>query len=265
MSVCDWAGREGATLSESSPYEPRPEDRGHYTRAKLEAEKIVLGAVAAHGLPAVVLRPGQIFGGKLPHLTPAVARRLGGRWLVLGDGELRLPLVYLDDVVDAVVAALDGPLKGGEVFQLVDPVVLTQNDVLAAALPAKAKVTRVPRAAVFAAGRLSEPLLGLIGRKSPVGAYRLRSALARVSFASSRARDVLGWEPRVGVAEGIRRVLSPGPHPVPAVAQQDLAERPRRAAGAEVAGLGAQAPVERGPGGGPPEASGPAVATERAP
>ena len=36
--------------------------------------------------------------------------------------------------------------------------------------------------------------------------YRLRSALARVEFASKRAEELLGWRPRVGVREGIRRV-----------------------------------------------------------
>jgi nucleoside-diphosphate-sugar epimerase len=56
-------------------------------------------------------------------------------------------------------------------------------------------------------GRLSDVLLGLLGRKSPLSAYRLRSALARVGFASERARELLGWEPRVGVREGIRRAV----------------------------------------------------------
>jgi len=216
-------------LSEVSPCEPRPEERGHYTRAKLAAERIVLGAVAERGLPGVVLRPGQIFGGKLPLLTGAVARRVGGRWLVLGDGRLPLPLVYLDDVVDALVTALDGPLRGGEVIQLVDPVRLTQEDVLARAAPGAA-VLRAPRALVFAAGRLSEPVFGALKRRSPVAAYRLRSALARVEFASDRARRLLGWGPRVGVLEGIRRVTEPAAPEAPLAAAEAL----RRAAGGDV-------------------------------
>jgi predicted dehydrogenase/nucleoside-diphosphate-sugar epimerase len=231
MSVSDWAGtaRSGGVLSEVSPCEPRPEERGHYTRAKLAAERIVLGAVAERGLPGVVLRPGQIFGGKLPLLTGAVARRVGGRWLVLGDGRLPLPLVYLDDVVDALVTALDGPLRGGEVIQLVDPVRLTQEDVLARAAPGAA-VLRAPRALVFAAGRLSEPVFGALKRRSPVAAYRLRSALARVEFASDRARRLLGWGPRVGVLEGIRRVTEPAAPEAPLAAAEAL----RRAAGGDV-------------------------------
>jgi nucleoside-diphosphate-sugar epimerase len=267
LSVNDWAG--GGVLSERSAYEPRPEDRGHYTRAKLEAEKIVRGAVAEEGVPAVILRPGQIFGGRLPLLTPAVARRVGGRWLILGDGELKLPLVYVDDVVDAIVAALDGPLCDGEIIQLVDSHTLTQNECLAAAVPDGAKVLRVPRALVFAAGRMSEPVLAALGRKSPVSAYRLKSALARLEFKSEAARELLGWQPRVGVAEGIRRTLGRALAPVAAVAPVapppfeapglDVAEALRRAAGGEG---GAAAPAPAGPASAPGTA--PEAPAERA-
>jgi len=201
MSVNDWAGQDGGTITEETAYEPKPDERGPYTRAKLEAEK----TVRESGLPCVILRPGQIFGGKIPLLTGAIARRLGGRFLVLGDGEIVLPLVYLDDVVDAIATALDGPLVGGEIIQLVDPLALTQNDVLARVAP-DTRVVHAPRALVFAAGMLSEPVLGALGRKSPVALYRLKSALAKASFTSDRAEKLLGWRPRVGVDEGIRRV-----------------------------------------------------------
>jgi hypothetical protein len=76
------------------------------------------------------LRPGQIFGGRIPLITPAVARRLGKRWLILGNGRLTLPLVYIEDVVDAIVRAAEGPLYSGEVVQIVDTEALNQNDVL---------------------------------------------------------------------------------------------------------------------------------------
>jgi nucleoside-diphosphate-sugar epimerase len=211
LSVVDWAGSAGGVLSEDSPCEPHPERRGHYTRAKLEAERIVRAAVADGGLPALILRPGQIFGGALPLLTAAVARRLGRRWVVLGDGRLGLPLVYLDDVVDAVAAALDAPLAGGEIIQLVDPHRLTQDEVLAAALPSGSRTGHLPRALLFAAGWLSEVLLAPLRRQSPVSVYRLRSALARLDFGSERARQLLGWTPRVGVAEGIRRSAARSP------------------------------------------------------
>jgi predicted dehydrogenase/nucleoside-diphosphate-sugar epimerase len=209
MSVVDWAGAAGERpLDESSPLEPRPEERGAYTRAKLEAEKIVSEA-AAEGFPAVILRPGQLFGGGVPLLNGSVARKAGSRWLFLGDGRLPLPLVYMDDAVDAIMAAVDRDLTGGEVIQLIDPERLTQEEVLELA-NGGAKQVRLPRSLVFSLGKLSEYPLGALGVQSPLALYRLRSALARVEFESRRAEQQLGWTPQVGVREGIRRVSAAG-------------------------------------------------------
>ncbi len=208
MSVIDWAGsaKRGAPVDESAELEPRPEERGAYTRAKLEAERLVVAA-AAKGLPCVILRPGQIFGGGIPLVNGAVARSAGSRWLVLGDGQLELPLIYLDDVIDAIEACVAKKLVGGQIIQLIDPEVLSQTDVLEIAGRGK-KVLKVPRPIVFALGRLSEVPLGAIGKPSPIGVYRLQSALARLHYSSDRAKNLLGWKPRVGVREGIKRELA---------------------------------------------------------
>jgi nucleoside-diphosphate-sugar epimerase len=206
MSVVDWAGAAGrAPLDEGAALEPRADERGAYTRAKLEAEKIVSTAAAA-GLPCVVLRPGQLFGGGVPLLNGSVARRAGSRWVFLGDGQLPLPLVYMDDAVDAIMAAVERELVGGEVIQIVDPERVTQEQVLELAGAGDDKRLRVPRGVVFSLGKLSEYPLGALGVQSPLALYRLRSALARVEFESTRAEQQLGWRPRVGVLEGIRRV-----------------------------------------------------------
>jgi len=209
MSVVDWAGSSGnGPVSEGTALEPRADERGAYTRAKLEAEKLVADA-AANGLPAVILRPGQIFGGGIPLINGAVARSIpgsgGGRWLVLGDGKLELPLVYIDDVVDAIMSCVYKNLTHGEVIQIIDPEHLTQEDVLDLA-GGKKRILRVPRPIVFALGKLSEYPLGALGRQSPVAVYRLKSAMARLRYESGRAAALLGWQPRVGVREGIKRV-----------------------------------------------------------
>lgn len=216
LSVVDWAGerawRAGTspapTVTETTPLEPRPEARGAYTQAKLQAEQLVVQYARDHGVPAVILRPGQIFGGRIPILTPAVARPRGSRWLVLGDGRLPLPLVYIDDVVDALCLAASSKLRDGEIIQIVDAESLTQNEVLELMLGKCAPVIRVPRSVVFSAGKLSEVALGMLGRSSPLSVYRLRSALTPRTFESDRAGEWLGWKPRIGVREGIRRLLN---------------------------------------------------------
>ena len=195
MSVIDWAGSAGAgPVTEAANLEPRPGERGDYTRAKLEAERLVVAA-AEQGLPVVILRPGQIFGGGIALVNGAVARNAGGRWLVLGDGQLELPLVYIDDVVDAITAAVAKRLTKGEVIQIIDPEHLTQTDVLALAGGGK-PVIKVPRPIVFALGKLSELPLGALGRPSPIAVYRLKSALSRLHYESQQAAKLLGRSAR---------------------------------------------------------------------
>lgn len=208
LSVVDWAGaRTGEAISESSPLEPMAELRGAYTQAKLEAEVLVRRAVEEKGLRAVILRPGQIFGGKLPLVNAAVARTMFGRRVVLGNGALRLPLVYIDDVVDAVCSALDRRLRDGEIVQLVDDALPTQNEILELALGPRAKTLTIPRSVVFAIGWLSELALRPLHRTSPLSRYRLRSALANRTYAGQNAERLLGWRPRVGVYAGIETAL----------------------------------------------------------
>lgn len=204
MSVINNAGT--SIVDENAALEPRAEERGFYTRAKLEAERIVTDA-ARHGLPCVILRPGQIFGGGIPLITGAVARNVRGMWVVLGDGKLELPLVYIDDVVEAIAAAIEKKLSGGEIIQIVDPEHMTQQDVLELAGDHK-RVVRVPRPLLFAVGRVSEIALRVVGKQSPLGVYRLKSALAPLHYESDRARQLLGWQPRVGIREGVRRVTA---------------------------------------------------------
>jgi nucleoside-diphosphate-sugar epimerase len=201
MSVIDWACSRRSEISESTPFEPRAEARGHYTRAKLAAEQLVTGYTKSHHLPTVILRPGQIFGGGIPVLTPAVARKLGSRWLVLGNGRVRLALVHMNDVVQAIFLAMNGPLRRGEIIQLVGDETPTQNEVLAE-VGRSAPILRIPRPVVFALGKLSEPVFALLKRTSPVSTYRLRSALAIQNFRSGNAATLLGWSSRIGWRDG---------------------------------------------------------------
>jgi len=228
MSVVDWAGgRRGSEVTESTAYEPRAGERGYYTRAKLEAEQLVSRCTREYGIRSVILRPGQIFGGRIPLLTGAVARKLGKRWLVLGNGKLPLPLVHVDDVVDGIVAAAESALGGGEIIQLVDESeLLTQNDVLHLTVGPSAGIVRLPRPIVFLLGGISELLLRLLKRQSPLSRYRLRSALSVRRFRSERSH-LLPWKPRVGVRPLIERMYPRDGEP--AAGERAIAAAPGRA------------------------------------
>ena len=116
----------------------------------------------------------------------------------------------MDDAIDAIMACVERDVVDGAIIHLVDPERFTQNEVLALA-NGGGKSMHVPRSVVFTLGKLSEYPLGALGVQSPLALYRLRSGLARVESESRRAEERLGWSPRVGVREGIRRVSTATP------------------------------------------------------
>jgi len=201
------SAQPGMRVKEDWPLEPQPEARGFYTQSKLEAERIVSLAVAKRGLPAVILRPGQVFGPGVPLITPAVARRMGKRLVVLGDGRLVLPLVYVEDVVDALLLAANSNRWDGPVFHIVDTAQVTQNEFVEKVCGTDLKITHWPLPVVFTLAYGVELLGKALRRSVPLSRYRVRSALAPFSFDCAAARDGLGWVASVGVAVGLQRTL----------------------------------------------------------
>ncbi|HEY7286746.1 MAG TPA: NAD-dependent epimerase/dehydratase family protein [Vicinamibacterales bacterium] len=205
LAVLDYARHASHTVvSEDAPLEPKAEQRGSYTRAKLMAEQIVLDAHRSGRLQAVVLRPGQITGPGYESVPPYGTIAVAGRWIVIGLGSLRLPLVHVNDVVDGLLAAATQPDVCGSVFHLVDSTPVTQRryiDDCRRKTNGAIRVVYVPRPLLLAAGVAFETVGRLIGRHLPLTGYRVRS-VNDLSFDCSAARQRLGWVP---VAPGSRQ------------------------------------------------------------
>jgi len=214
MSVLDHAGhRPGDPVNESSPYEPRPQQRGLYTQTKLEAERMVLEAAAGRRVHAVVLRPGQIYGPGVENVPPSGAMAIGGRWLVAGSGNNHVPLVYIDNVVDALMLAAIGDLPNGSIYQLVDPQGLTQRAYVNYARRARVAsgrampVSYVPAWLLMLAGFGVELLGKMLRRPVPLTPYRVKSITPLWPCDCTAAHTILGWRPRVTIQEGMAQTF----------------------------------------------------------
>lgn len=211
MGLLDHAGRmPGVTVTEDHPLEPHPDLRGAYTRTKLAAEREVLDAISAHSLPATIIRPGQIFGPGAESSTPNGVVQLAGRWVAVGSGDCTIPLVYVDDVVDAILLAAGRDCANGGIFHVVDRELVTQEEYLARAAAhfgGALRIARVPSWSFMALATALEAAGKLIGRDVPLTRYRVRSLRPLAEISVARAEDVLGWRPAVGVREGLRRTF----------------------------------------------------------
>ena len=205
------ASDRGAVVTEDWPIEPTPTKRGAYTQAKTEAEKIVRDAVRDRHLRAVLLRPGRVFGPGMTLLTPDVVRRIGNFFVILGNGTHELPLVYVEDVVNAIVLAAEHSRFDGRVFHIVDRTHITQNQLVADYIlknDKTAKVIHLPVAILYTLAAGLEVLSKALNRSAPLSIYRVRSALARLQFDCSRAEKEIGWRPRVGIASGLQETMA---------------------------------------------------------
>jgi 2-alkyl-3-oxoalkanoate reductase len=214
LSVLDHGGSRGAPILENAACEPHPDRRGAYTQTKLAAERLVLDAIRDQALPAMILRPGQIFGPGAEKGSPSGAFGIGGRWIVNGPGRHLVPLVYVDDVVDALLAAAQAPLDGDRVFHIVDPSPVTQRQYVerqqqwaAHVAGSRTKAAYWPPWLLMLLAMVAETLGAILKRGMPLTRYRVKALRPLYPFDISAARERLGWEPRVGSLAGLNRTF----------------------------------------------------------
>jgi nucleoside-diphosphate-sugar epimerase len=168
-------------ITEDHP--PRP--LTYYAASKLAAESLLAAWSARSGIPLAVLRlshvygPGDTSGKAVPSFLRACLR--GSRPVVRGDGSDVRDYVYVEDVAEAVARALQRRPAG--TFNIASGAGTSIRELLAAVSGA--------------AGTAAE------AEWLPAS----RPAVAIV-LDVARARAALGWEPKVGLAEGLRRTVA---------------------------------------------------------
>jgi nucleoside-diphosphate-sugar epimerase len=128
----------------------------------------------------------------------------------LGSGKLVLPLVYVDDVVDALLLAAREENAVGGIFQLIDASAVTQRqyiDLCCRHAGAALRALYVPKAVFYGAAIAAEILGRVLGRSAPLTRYKLRSLPPLSPFDTGAARTKLHWFPSIGVPEGLRRTF----------------------------------------------------------
>ena len=198
--------------------------RGNYARSKALAEQHVLAAARKARLagperttrrtgtrdsPAVVVvRPHLVWGpGDTQLVGRIVARARAGRLAVVGTGAALIDTTYVDDAVDALVAALDrAPDLPGRVLVVSGGEPRPVAELLAsicAAAGAPAPRFAVPALLAKAAGTVAETL---VRRDPPMTRFLAEQLSTAHWFDQRETRVALGWAPRVGLDEGFRRL-----------------------------------------------------------
>jgi len=104
-----------------------PDGAAAYARTKAAGEKAVLAAFPT----ATILRPSIVFGPNDSFFNRFAGMALTAPALpLIGGGRTKFQPVYVDDVADAAMAAIDNPDAAGKTYELGGPAVYSFEDLL---------------------------------------------------------------------------------------------------------------------------------------
>jgi len=178
------------TLPKTEEMPPQP--LSPYAAAKLAGEYYCQAWARSYGFETVSLRyfnvfgprqdPGSQYSGVISRFIDALMT--GARPVIYGDGEQSRDFTYVSNVVDANLRAAETTRGLGEVINVANGERTTLNQLL-------------------------DTLKRVTGKTDVEAEYRdMRVGDVRHSLADiTRARELLGYEPRVGLEEGLRKTI----------------------------------------------------------
>lgn len=184
----------GAPLGEQLPpinEEKVPKPISPYGASKLAGEGYCSAFFGSFGLKTIALRFGNIYGPRSTHKGSVVAKfikqALAGETLVIyGDGSQTRDFIYIDDLVNAILAATKADV-GGEVFQVATHKETTINEI---------------------AEMLKAIIESKTGNTINLTYAEERAGEVKRNFSDiSKAMRILGWEPKWSVEEGLRATV----------------------------------------------------------
>ena len=199
----------GDTFRANEPYNPYY----GYGRSKMQGELAVFEAIE-RGLDATIVRPPWFYGPFQPPRQTTFFRLVRtGKFPVVGDGEQRRSMVYIENLVDGVIAAELTAESKGHGYWVADARAYTVNEIVTTVgraltdegFTVKAPSTRLPAVAGRVA-ELADRIVQGLGRYQQQ-LHVLGEMNHTIACDISATRRDLDYQPAVELYEGMRRSI----------------------------------------------------------
>lgn len=188
---------------ENSPIAPAD----YYQQTKYEGE-LVCHELADKGLEYTILRPTAIYGPGDPERFSMIFRRAKkGFFPMFGRGVTYYHPVYIDNLVDAFVLAMEPGVGAGEAYIIADEEYFSIEALVrkvGKAINVDVKVPHLPILPLIIAGHACEKLCKPFGITPPIFPRRVDWFRQVRAYRIDKAKRDLGYSPKVGIDEGLR-------------------------------------------------------------
>jgi len=201
LSTCGVAGDFDDVQDEKAPYNPKT----NYEKSKMHAEKIVLNSQEALGVS--VLRAPIIYGAGSYWIK--VIGYVKKNYPIIGNGNNKWQMIYVKDLVDALVFVLEHDDSSGEIFIPAEEEAFTLKEVYSEVrkqLGLEGGPKTVPK---WIAKVISYPLLiisKLSGKKPLITPATVERGVRNREYNISKIRN-LGWKPKYTLEQGMRETF----------------------------------------------------------
>ncbi|HEX9923568.1 MAG TPA: SDR family NAD(P)-dependent oxidoreductase [Anaerolineae bacterium] len=177
-----------------------------YGDSKVAAEDVVFRAYRAQGLPVVIARASQVYGPRSRQYTIRQIEIIkAGKMVLIDKGRHLCKPIYIDNLIDGLILCAQVEAAVGEAINFTDDAPIPWREFYGAygrmlginSFPA------VPFALAWLIGYYNEITARLRGKKASLNRGILMTHRSSNSFSNQKARELLGWEPNVDLAQGM--------------------------------------------------------------
>lgn len=191
-------------VSEDYPLRPMGNT---YVDTKIASEHAVLACHGSGAMDCTIVRPGDVYGpGSRPWVILPLEMLRAGKFLLPAHGKGLFSPVFIDDLVDGILRAATQERGRGQIFNISGGIEPTCEHFFGyhARMLSGARLRTLGTGQARLLARATGGLIRLCGGTSELGSGTIDMLSRRAGYSIEKAGRLLGYQPAVGLNEGMQ-------------------------------------------------------------
>ncbi|MFT5482116.1 MAG: nucleoside-diphosphate-sugar epimerase [Halieaceae bacterium] len=192
-------------VSEDYPLRPMGNT---YVDTKIASEHAVLACHASGRMDCTIIRPGDVYGpGSRPWVVLPLKMIAAGKFLLPAHGQGVFTPVYIDDLIDGLVAAAESAVGAGQIYHIIGDQDVSCEEFFGyhvRMLGSDKPPRMIATGTAILVAETARVMVGLFGGKTELGRGTIDMLSRKGGYSIAKARDQLAFEPKVDLKKGMQ-------------------------------------------------------------